>query len=65
MAALVVKIARMAHVLKELHEHNTLQVQKGLQAVPGAEFELLRELGSREGWDATWSFLESRWRNAG
>jgi hypothetical protein len=34
-------------VLKELYEHNTLQMQKGLPAVPEAEFERLRVLGSR------------------
>jgi hypothetical protein len=47
MAARVAKIARMARVLKELYEHNTLQMQKGLPAVPEAEFERLRVLGSR------------------
>lgn len=65
MAAMSVKIARMAHVLKELYEHNALQVQRGLPAVPESEFERLRELGSRLGWEATWSFLKSDWRDAG
>lgn len=64
-AAQVVKTARMAHVLKELYQHNTLQVQKGLPAVPEAEFERLRELGSRQGWEAASSFLESGWYSAG
>lgn len=65
MTAMSVKTARMAYVLKELYERNALQVQRGLPAVPESEFERLRELGSRMGWEAAWSFLESNWRNAG
>jgi hypothetical protein len=65
MAAWTVKAARMSHVIRQLYQHSMLQVQKGLPAVPEAEFERLRELGRCEGWEATWSFLESDWCNAG